>query len=65
MHVTICPEGSNIPWAGAVCIRCEPAGELYRVGLAFTRESGVRRIDRVQMFRSQMRRWMGERLHVF
>lgn len=37
MHVTICPEGSNIPWAGAVCIRCEPAGEMYRVGLAFTR----------------------------
>ncbi len=37
MHVTICPEGSSIPWAGAVCVRCEPAGDLYRVGLAFTR----------------------------
>lgn len=37
MHVTICPEGSSIPWAGAVCIRCDPAGEMYRVGLAFTR----------------------------
>lgn len=36
MRVTICPEGSRTPWLGALCVRCEPAGELFRVGLAYT-----------------------------
>lgn len=36
MRITICPEGSRTPWLGAVCVRCEPAGELFRVGLAYT-----------------------------
>jgi hypothetical protein len=39
MRITICPEGSRIPWLSALCVRCEPAGgkdDLYRVGLAYT-----------------------------
>ena len=37
MHVTICPKGSGVPWLGTLCVRCEPAGDIYRVGLAYTR----------------------------
>lgn len=36
MRVTMCPNGSRIPWLGALCVRCEPVGELFRVGLAYT-----------------------------
>ena len=36
MRITICPSGSTIPWLGALCVRCEPVGELFRVGLAYT-----------------------------
>jgi hypothetical protein len=39
MRVTMCPEGSRTPWMGALCVRCEPAGnngELFRIGLAYT-----------------------------
>ncbi len=36
MRVTMCPDGSRIPWLGALCVRCEPAGELFRIGLAYT-----------------------------
>ncbi len=40
MQVTVCPNGSGVPWLGTVCVRCEPAdaeGGQYRVGLAFNR----------------------------
>lgn len=37
MIVTICPEGSNVPWLSARATRCTPEGDGYRVGLAFDR----------------------------
>ncbi len=36
MTVTLCPEGSGVPWMAALCVRCEPAGDLFRVGLAYS-----------------------------
>lgn len=35
MIVTICPEGSRVPWLLARATRCTPEGEGFRVGLAF------------------------------
>ncbi|HMN40610.1 MAG TPA: PilZ domain-containing protein [Phycisphaerales bacterium] len=31
--VTICPEGSTVPWLSALAVRCEPRGEVFRIGL--------------------------------
>ena len=36
MTVTLCPDGSGVPWMAALCVRCEPAGDLFRVGLAYS-----------------------------
>lgn len=35
LTVTICPEGSTIPWLTAKCVRCEPCDDGYRVGLKY------------------------------
>ena len=35
MIVTVCPEGSNIPWLAGRAVRCESEGDGYRVGVAF------------------------------
>lgn len=34
--VTICPEGSTIPWLAAIAVRCEPHEDGYRIGLKYT-----------------------------
>ena len=34
--VTICPEGSSIPWLSALAVRCEPRGEAFRIGLRYS-----------------------------
>ncbi len=34
--ITICPEGSSIPWLSAMAVRCEPRGEAFRVGLRYS-----------------------------
>lgn len=36
MIVTICPEGSTIPWLAGRAVRCEAEGDDYRVGIAFS-----------------------------
>lgn len=37
MTVTICPEGSTIPWLSGRATRCTPEGDGYRIGLVFDR----------------------------
>jgi hypothetical protein len=37
MLVTICPEGSTVPWLSARVARCVAEGRFFRVGLAFDR----------------------------
>lgn len=37
MLVTICPEGSKVPWVAAVAVRCIPEGDRFRVGLKMSR----------------------------
>jgi hypothetical protein len=37
MVVTICPQGSKIPWLSGRVARCTPEGEQYRLGLVFDR----------------------------
>ena len=41
MIVTICPEGSTIPWLSGRVTRCTPDGESYRIGLVFDRRSAA------------------------
>jgi len=33
--VTICPEGSSVPWLAARAVRCEQLADGYRVGLRY------------------------------
>jgi hypothetical protein len=35
-RVTICPEGSTIPWLAATAVRCEPCEEGFRIGLKYS-----------------------------
>jgi hypothetical protein len=41
MIVTICPEGSRIPWLSARVARCTAEGDMYRLGLAFDRRTAA------------------------
>ncbi|MFN7021562.1 MAG: PilZ domain-containing protein [Phycisphaerales bacterium] len=35
MIVTVCPDGSKIPWLAGRAVRCETEGDGYRVGILF------------------------------
>lgn len=35
LTVTICPEGSTVPWLTAKCVRCESRDDGYHVGLKY------------------------------
>lgn len=37
MTVTISPDGKSAPWMRAVAVRCTRAGEMFRVGVRFSR----------------------------
>lgn len=42
MIVTVCPEGSTVPWLTGRAVRCvREADGRYRVGLAFTRRAAA------------------------
>jgi hypothetical protein len=41
MTVTICPEGSSIPWLTATAVRCEDDGDQYRVGLCYSHRAAA------------------------
>lgn len=41
MIVTICPEGSTIPWLSGRVTRCTPEDEGFRIGMVFTRRAAA------------------------
>lgn len=41
MVVTICPEGSAVPWVTGRAVRCAREGEMWRVGLVFDRRAAA------------------------